>query len=64
MLLFDRPVGICRRFRLEQSVLTREGSVKEFEHRQSDGHSARQRVSRENASVFSLPNGVLEFVSQ
>ena len=42
VVLGDRPMGINKWFRLEQSVFTRERSVREFEHRQSGGHSAKK----------------------
>lgn len=41
-------VGINKWFRLEQSVFTRERSVREFEHRQSGGHSATKNFEIRN----------------
>ena len=46
-LLGDRPMGISKRFRLGQSVFTRERSVREFEQGQSRGPSAKKFVNLE-----------------
>lgn len=52
MVLGDRPMGISKWFRLEQSVFTRERSVREFEHRQSGGHSAKKFENLETFMSF------------